>query len=99
MPIFAAEFVNVSKTYWAPLRPGRAVQALRGVSFQVKRGEVFALLGPNRAGKTTLIKILLGLCSLSEGKVFRLGQPLADRTSLARVGYMHENQAFPRYLS
>jgi ABC-2 type transport system ATP-binding protein len=94
-----AEFVDVSKTYGAALRPGRTVQALRGVSLSVEAGEVLALLGPNRAGKTTLIKILLGLCRATGGKVIRLGRPLADRSTLARVGYMHENQAFPRYLT
>jgi ABC-2 type transport system ATP-binding protein len=69
------------------------------VSLAVERGEVFGLLGPNRAGKTTLIKILLGLCRPGGGRVSRLGRPLADRATLARVGYMHENQAFPRYLT
>lgn len=91
------EFVEVSKTYRSGLRPGYAVEALRGVSFQIEAGEVLALLGPNRAGKTTLVKILLGLCHPSGGQVVRLGRPLADRSTLARVGYMHENQAFPRY--
>src|SRR5262249_40780023 len=92
-----AEFINVSKVYRSPLRPGRTVEALREVSMAVARGEVFALLGPNRAGKTTLVKILLGLCRPSGGTVARLGKPLVDRATLARVGYMHENQAFPRY--
>jgi ABC-2 type transport system ATP-binding protein len=99
MPNPVAEFVDVSKTYQAPLRPGRRVEALRGVSFAIEPGEVFALLGPNRAGKTTLLKILLGLCRPSEGRAFRLGRPLSERGTLARVGYMHENQAFPRYLT
>jgi ABC-2 type transport system ATP-binding protein len=94
-----AQFVGVSKTYRSPLRPGRTVQALQGVSFDIEPGEVFALLGPNRAGKTTLVKILLGLCHPSGGRVFRLGRPLAERSTLARVGYMHENQAFPHYLT
>jgi ABC-2 type transport system ATP-binding protein len=99
MPNPVAEFVDVSKTYREPFWPGRTVEALKGVSFRIEPGEVFALVGPNRAGKTTLLKILLGLCRPSAGRVFRLGRALAERTSLTRVGYMHENQAFPRYLT
>jgi len=72
---------------------------LREVSFGIEPGEVFALLGPNRAGKTTLLKVLLGLCHPSSGRVSRLGRPLSEQSTLARVGYMHENQAFPGYLS
>jgi ABC-2 type transport system ATP-binding protein len=94
-----AEFADVTKTYKPPLGTGRPVPALRGVSFAVGPGEVFALLGPNRAGKTTLLKILLGLSRATGGRVARLGRPLSDRSTLARVGYMHENQAFPRYLT
>jgi ABC-2 type transport system ATP-binding protein len=99
MPTAVAEFDAVSKTYRTALHRGRTVQALREVSFQIEPGEAFALLGPNRAGKTTLIKILLGLCHPSGGRVLRLGRPLTERNTLARVGYMHENQAFPRYLT
>jgi ABC-2 type transport system ATP-binding protein len=99
MPHLAAEFADVSKTYRARWPSGREIRALRGVSFGIEPGEVFALLGPNRAGKTTLLKILLGLCHPSEGRAIRLGRPLSDRSTLARVGYMHENQAFPRYLT
>jgi ABC-2 type transport system ATP-binding protein len=92
------EFQGINKTYQDRLRPQRTVVALRGVSFQIRRGEVFAIMGPNRAGKTTLIKILLTLCAPTSGTVNRLGRPGSDRSTLARVGYMHENQAFPRYL-
>jgi ABC-2 type transport system ATP-binding protein len=88
----AAAFDQITKTY------GR-VPAVRGVSLSVPAGGAFALLGPNRAGKTTLIKLLLGLAHPTSGTAARLGAPTADRSTLARVGYMHENHAFPRYLS
>jgi len=75
------------------------VTAVRGVSLAVPVGSSFALLGPNRAGKTTLVKLLLSLCSPTSGSIARFGLPIADRSTLARIGYMHENHAFPRYLS
>jgi ABC-2 type transport system ATP-binding protein len=99
IPPFAAEFAEVSKTYRAPFDRRRAVVALCGVSFGIEPGEAVALLGPNRAGKSTLLKVLLGLCRPSGGRATRLGRPVSDRSTLARVGYMHENQAFPRYLT
>jgi ABC-2 type transport system ATP-binding protein len=95
----AAEFVDVEKTYPDWLFRRRSVQALRGVSLRVEQGEVFGLLGPNRAGKTTLMKVLLSLCQATGGSVTRLGRPISDRSTLARVGYVHENHAFPRYLT
>jgi ABC-2 type transport system ATP-binding protein len=95
----AAEFIAVSKTYKHPLLPIRTVQAIREVSLRVNGGEALGLLGPNRAGKTTLLKILLSLCRPSGGQVMRLGSPISDRTTLGRVGYVHENHAFPRYLT
>ncbi len=97
--IAAATFDQVVKTYsTGPL--GRAgISALRGVNLTVPAGSVFGLLGPNRAGKTTLIKLLLSLARPTSGAITRLGSPLAERATLGRVGYMHENHAFPRYLS
>ena len=75
------------------------LRAVDAVSFQIEPGEVFGLLGPNRAGKTTLVKLLLALCQPTTGQVLRFGQPSADRSTLKQVGYVHENQAFPRYLT
>jgi ABC-2 type transport system ATP-binding protein len=96
----AAVFDQVVKTYaTGPFGRGSGVPALRGVSLTVPAGGVFALLGPNRAGKTTLVKLLLSLAAPTSGTINRLGAPLSDRRTLGRIGYMHENHAFPRYLS
>ncbi len=94
----AVEYQGVSKRYPRGFRAGY-VQAAVDVSFQVETGEVFGLLGPNRAGKTTLVKLLLSLCRPTSGQVLRLGRPVSDRSTLTRVGYVHENPAFPRYLT
>jgi D-xylose transport system ATP-binding protein len=51
-----------------------AIQALRGISFEVSRGEVVALLGDNGAGKSTLVKIIAGGLEQSSGKVIFEGQ-------------------------
>jgi ABC-2 type transport system ATP-binding protein len=93
------EFDQVVKDYPTGLLRPRPLRAVAGVSFRVEPGEVFGLLGPNRAGKTTLVKLLLSLCRATAGRVARLGRPAADRSTLGRIGYVHENQAFPRYLS
>jgi ABC-2 type transport system ATP-binding protein len=96
----AVVFEQVVKTYRTGLLGrGEGIPALRGVSLNVPAGTVFGLLGPNRAGKTTLVKLLLSLAVPTAGTITRLGAPIADRRTLARIGYMHENHAFPRYLS
>jgi len=95
----AASFENVVKTYKTSLFGKSGVPALRGVTLAVPTGSSFALLGPNRAGKTTLVKLLLSLCAPTSGGIQRFAAPIADRRTLARIGYMHENHAFPRYLS
>ncbi len=94
----AAVFKNVSKEYRVGWRQRRVV-ALDDVTLSIAWGEVFGLIGPNRAGKTTLVKILLSICGASQGRVMRLEHSISERNTLARVGYVHENPAFPRYLN
>lgn len=96
---WAAEFREIGKTYRHSLFQGRSITAVDRVSLAVPRGCVFGLLGPNRAGKTTLVKILLSICHPTAGSFKRLGRPSSCRQTLSDVGYMHECQAFPRYLS
>lgn len=43
--------------------------AVDGISFEVEKGEVFAILGPNGAGKTTTLKCIVGLRKISSGKI------------------------------
>src|SRR5436305_13695703 len=64
------------------------VDALRGVSFAVERGEVFCLLGPNGAGKTTITEILEGhrLPSSGEARVLGYDPGRGDRDLRARIG-------------
>jgi ABC-2 type transport system ATP-binding protein len=95
----AAVFDNVHKTYRTSPFDRTGIHAVSGVAFTIPTGTVFGLLGPNRAGKTTLVKLLLSLARPTTGDVTRLGAPVTDRSTLAKVGYMHENHAFPRYLS
>ncbi|HSB39086.1 MAG TPA: ABC transporter ATP-binding protein [Gaiellaceae bacterium] len=56
----------------------RAVEALRGIDFEVQRGEVFGLLGPNGAGKTTTVEILEGYRKRDAGEVEVLGTDPAE---------------------
>ncbi len=76
-----------------------SVEALRGVSFRVERGEVYGLLGPNGAGKTTTVEILEGHRERSSGEVLVLGRDPArgDRELRQRVGIvLQEGGFYPR---
>src|SRR5262245_46474114 len=95
----AVEFVEICRDYTLGLLRRRKLRAVDRVSLRIEAGQLFGLVGPDRAGKTTLVKLLLSLCRPTSGRIIRLGQPGNDRRTLGRVGYMHENHAFPRYLT
>jgi ABC-2 type transport system ATP-binding protein len=59
-------------------------QAVRGISFTVRRGEVFGLLGPNGAGKTTTVEILEGFRERTHGRVAVLGMDPGERAGMPR---------------
>jgi ABC-2 type transport system ATP-binding protein len=94
-----AEFKQVWKVYQSGIWPRRSVPALRGVTLSIPAGSVFGLIGPNRAGKTTLLKLLLSIAYPTRGQVLRLSRPVSDRRTLVEVGYVHDSQAFPTYLT
>jgi ABC-2 type transport system ATP-binding protein len=73
--------------------------ALRALNLQIHRGEIFGLLGPNGSGKTTTIKLLLGLLFPSDGEAFVLGQPAAEVRKNERIGYLPEESYLYRFLN
>lgn len=77
----------------------RRVVAVRDVSFEVNRGDIFGFLGPNGAGKTTTIKILTGLISPSSGQAALFGEAVPSQRARARIGFLPENPYVYPYLT
>ena len=73
------------------------IQALRGVSIAVERGEIYGLQGQNGAGKTTLIKVLIGIAWKSAGDAFLLGEVSGAVGVRQRVGFLPEDHRLPDY--
>jgi ABC-2 type transport system ATP-binding protein len=90
--------VSVIATHEVVKHYGR-IEALRGVSLCVEKGEIFGLLGQNGAGKTTLIKILLGITRMTTGSGELLGQAVGTASVRRKVGYLPEDHHFPDYHS
>ena len=88
---------DVGKTYKG--KKGRKVYALKDLSLEVFRGEVFGFLGPNGAGKSTTIKILMGLIFPDQGRFFINGIEGSDISYKKSVGYLPENPSFYDYLT
>ncbi len=92
------EFRKVTKTYldgfWR-----KPVPILRDLSFEVSAGGVFGFLGANGAGKTTSIKLLLGLQRPTAGEVMLFGRPPQDHEPRARIGYLPERPYFQEGLT
>jgi ABC-2 type transport system ATP-binding protein len=73
--------------------------AVRRLTLEVARGEVFGFLGPNGAGKSTSVKMLLGLVSPTSGEAEILGQPVGDVKTRSRVGFLPEHFRFYDWLT
>ncbi|QDV38578.1 ABC transporter ATP-binding protein [Tautonia plasticadhaerens] len=89
---------NLTKVYrdfWG--RP--KVLALKALDLQVRRGEIFGLLGPNGSGKTTTIKLLLGLLFPTEGEAFLMGEPATNVAKNERIGYLPEESYLYKFLN
>lgn len=91
---WAIETVGLTKKFGSQ-------NAVDAISLSVPRGSVFGFLGPNGCGKTTTIRMLLGLAEATSGDIFVLGQsiPKELEETLPRVGALVEGPAFYPYLS
>jgi ABC-2 type transport system ATP-binding protein len=95
---YAIETIALTKTF-ADWWGRRRVYAVNDLTLQVKPNEVFGLLGPNGSGKTTTIKMLLGLLHPTRGHAFLLGGQGADPKINARVGFLPEESYLYKYLT
>ncbi|HUQ17953.1 MAG TPA: ABC transporter ATP-binding protein [Candidatus Saccharimonadales bacterium] len=78
-----------------------ALEAVKGISFEVAEGEVFGLLGPNGAGKTTTVEILEGLRKADGGSAIVAGIDVTEDPvgAKGRVGVQLQQSAFPEHLT
>jgi len=91
------EIRGLTKTYsqmW-----GKDIVAVSDLSLTIDPGETFAIVGPNGSGKTTTMKILLGLLFPTDGQVAIFGRAPGDRLVQSRLGYLPEAPYFYEYLN
>ena len=92
------EIRNLQKVYrdfWGRQK----VRALKGLDLEIRRGEIFGLLGPNGSGKTTTMKLILGLLFPTEGEVRVFGMPSTDVRKNQRIGFLPEESYLYRFLN
>jgi ABC-2 type transport system ATP-binding protein len=86
---------KVYRDFWGRQK----VRALKALDLEVFRGEVFGLLGPNGSGKTTTIKLILGLLFPTTGEALVFGKRATDVGKNERIGYLPEESYLYRFLN
>jgi ABC-2 type transport system ATP-binding protein len=90
---------DLAKIFFTGLLKRKRVDAVKGVSFTVRRGQITGFLGPNGSGKTTTLKMLLGLISATSGSATMFGLPVPSQQARARIGFLPENPYVYPYLT
>lgn len=93
------EVESLVKTYRTGFLRRTAVEAVKGISFQVQEGSITGFLGPNGSGKTTTLKMLLGLIAPTSGTARMFGETLPSVRARAKVGFLPENPYVYPYLT
>ena len=86
---------KVYRDFWGRQK----VRALKALDLEIRRGEVFGLLGPNGSGKTTTIKLVLGLLFPTGGEALVFGKRATDVSKNERIGYLPEESYLYRFLN
>lgn len=89
---------GLTKDFRVGLR-GVKLRAVDDFSLEIPRGQVFGLLGPNGCGKSTILKIVLGLVSATAGEISILGFPSATSAARQRTGFLPEAPYFHKFLT
>ena len=97
-PDVIIETRNLTKVYrdfWGRQK----VRALKALDLEIRRGEIFGLLGPNGSGKTTTTKLILGLLFPTSGQALVFGRDASEVTKNERIGYLPEESYLYRFLN
>ena len=86
---------KVYRDFWGRQK----VRALKSLDLEIYQGEVVGLLGPNGSGKTTTLKLLLGLLFPTEGQALIFGKDSTDVAKNERIGYLPEESYLYRFLN
>lgn len=93
------ETEQLSKIYESSMFGGQDVHALKEMDLAINQGEIFAYLGPNGSGKTTTIKMLLGLLFPTSGTIKLMGRKdIASSEIKRKIGYLPEGAYYPEFL-
>ncbi len=90
---------SLCKVYKSGWWSNRRVYALRDINWSVQSGERWVILGPNRAGKSTLLRLIVSLLQPTSGHIYRFGESATKLATLARIGYVSENALLPAHWS